>query len=123
MTNIGIIFREDTGDKPETIGMIIPIIGICFLVIGVRSGFESNTMRSIHDLRSGRAESYSQEVDARIQAFIDSEEDIVYVDPIQTKDTLLYYTDIYIFPDEWPNYSVGKYYGKKVSLTYDPFIE
>lgn len=129
LVNIGVIrFPAESGtEDKKNIGRavyrLIPAICLCALMVCTKEGVESNTLRCVHDLRSGRAAAFAAENDARFKLFNESDEDIVYVDPIQTKDTLLYFGDIYIFPDEWPNYSVGKYYGKKVALSYDPFME
>ena len=110
-------------DIGRAVYRLIPVICLCALIVCTKDGIESNTFRCIHDIRSGRAAAFAAENDARFKLFNESEDETVYVDPIQTKNTLLYFGDIYIFPDEWPNCSVGAYYGKKVSLTYDPFTD
>ncbi len=134
LVNIGVVRLSDesgreTGPEKDKLNIgravyrLIPAICLCALMVCTKEGVESNTLRCVHDLRSGRAAAFATENDIRFKLFNESQDEIVYVDPIQTKGTLLYFGDIYIFPDEWPNYSVGKYYGKKVALSYDPFME
>ena len=105
-----------------TVSAVIMIISLCFLFIGVQNGYESNSLRAYHELRNGTAKAFAEELDRRFEIIKSSDEELVLVDPITTRDSMLYFGDIYIYPDEWPNYTMGQFYGKKIGLTYDPYL-
>lgn len=107
----------------QLIRFIVMAGSLCVLFIGVQNDYESNSLRAYHELRNGKAKAYSEEMDKRIETITDSDEELVLIDPVVNRDSMLYFSDIYIFPDEWPNATMGRYYGKKIGLTYDPYLE
>lgn len=96
-------------------------LALCLLAVVTQYGRESNTLRAFHDFRSGRAETYAAQMDERYEAInaaldVKNADFVVEFEPLSDYSTILFVSEFGYEPGQWPNYSVGQYYGVGVKL-------
>ena len=87
-------------------------LGLCMMVVIFENSVASWTVKAASELLHGIPQKYCAEMDQRIELYHDDSIADVVIQPIKHKSELFSATELTSDPDEWPNTSVQKYYGK-----------
>jgi hypothetical protein len=95
---------------------LIAVLIICtslFMLFRCHDESMSVSMDAKHELASGIAAAYGQQMEERVSRYLDPSLTEVGVLPIQNPSKLLFGGEFSEDPNEWPNNEIGLWYGGK----------
>lgn len=105
--------KKDTFKKFNQNNIYIFII-IAIILIGIFGKRTTTTsVESVIELLAGIPQTYSAEMDERLELYLNDENKEIYVKPLTMKPKILFFDDITNDKEDWKNISIAEYYNKK----------